>query len=66
MYLWLIHVLMYGGNDGEDPLLLVKNEAHSKMVVMPFSLNYSNFSMLLEFPLMVYNIIEYFAPSTIT
>ena len=59
-------VLMYGGNDGEDPLLLVKNEAHSKMVVMPFSLNYSNFSMLLEFPLMVYNIIEYFAPSTIT
>ena len=58
--------LMYGGNSGEDPVLLVKNEPYSKMVVMPFSLNYSNFAMLLEFPLMIYNIIEYYAPSTIT
>ena len=58
-------VLMYGGNSGEDPVLLVKNEPSSKVVVMPFSLNYSNFPMLLEFPLMIYNLIEYYAPSTI-
>jgi hypothetical protein len=36
------------------------------MVVMTFSLNYSNFSMLKEFPLFLYNVFNYFAPATLT
>ncbi len=51
-----------------EPMLLVKNkeEADQKVVVLPFSLNYSNLPVVLDFPLMMYNIVEYYLPSTIT
>jgi hypothetical protein len=60
--------------DGYVPLMycqgkavvMAKNEPDQKIVAMSFSLNYSNFSMLLEFPLFMYNILEYYIPSTLT
>ena len=49
-----------------DPLLLVKNESDEKIMILPFSLNFSNLPIILEFPQLIYNIIEYFIPSTVT
>ncbi len=49
----------------EYPLLLVKDEPHTKMVVMPFSLHYSNLAVLPEFPLIIRNMLNHFFPSTI-
>lgn len=59
--------------DGYVPLMycqgkavvMAKNEPDQKIIAMSFSLNYSNFSMLLEFPLFMYNILEYYIPSTL-
>ena len=48
------------------PVVLARNEPDSKVVVMTFSLNYSNMAILLDFPLFIRNIFEYYAPSTIT
>lgn len=53
--------LLYAEN---SPVLIAKNEPFQKIAVMSFSLNYSNLAMLLEFPLMIYNMFEYFSPST--
>lgn len=50
----------------DNPVVLVKEQIDQKMVVMGLNLNYSNFSMLLDFPLFMYNIFEYFSPATIT
>ncbi len=55
--------LLYYAN---DPVMLVKNEAHSKIVLFTFSLNYSNLSLRKEFALMMYNMFNYFIPATIT
>lgn len=48
------------------PVLLAKNEPDSKVVVMTFSLNYSNMPILVDFPLFIRNIFEYYVPSTVT
>lgn len=49
-----------------DPVLIAKNDPDSKVAVMSFSLNYSNLAVMLEFPLMMYNMVEYYMPSTVT
>ena len=49
-----------------DPVLLVKNEPDQKVAILGFSLNFSNLAVMLEFPMMMYNMIEYFTPSTMT
>jgi len=49
-----------------DPVVIVKNDPDQKIAVMSFSLNYSNLAVMLEFPMMMYNFIEYFVPSTVT
>lgn len=49
-----------------SPLLLVKNEPDEKIAILPFSLNFSNLPVILEFPLLMYNLIEYYIPSTLT
>lgn len=54
-------LLSYAG----DPMLLVRNDEHAKVAVMCFSLHYSNLPLLVEFPLMMYNMFEYFLPSTV-
>jgi hypothetical protein len=43
----------------------VKNEPASKVVVMAFSLHYSNLPIVKEFPLLIHNIFEYFWPATV-
>lgn len=48
-----------------DPMLLVKKDETSRVAVMCFSLHYSNLPLLVEFPLMMYNMFEYFLPSTV-
>ncbi len=50
---------------GDDPVLLCKNTPSSKIVVMPFSLNMSDF-ISWDFETLLYNIIEYFFPLTVT
>lgn len=48
-----------------SPVVFVKDEIDAKMVVMNFDIHYSNISMTMEFPLLMHNIFEYFAPATI-
>ena len=48
-----------------QPMLAVKNEESCKVVVMPFSLHYSNLPVVLEFPFLVNNVFEYFFPITV-
>lgn len=55
--------LMYVGS---DPALMIKNEPGVKIALMPFSLNRSNFSMLPSFVTLMYNMMNYFFPATIT
>ncbi len=49
-----------------DPVLLVQETEKQKVLLMPFSVNYSDTSMLVDFPILMYNIFEYFIPSTLT
>jgi len=51
---------------GGISVLLARNEPDSKIVVMSFSLNYSNLPILLDFPLLISNIFGYYVPSTVT
>ena len=48
-----------------SPVIMVKNEPNSKVMLMNFSLHYSNLSILKEFPLLMFNVFEYFFPSTV-
>ena len=48
------------------PVVMAKNEPDQKIVVMTFSHNYSNFAMMPDFPLFMYNIIDYYSPSTLS
>lgn len=50
---------------GDDPLLLIKDEPDSKIVVLPFSLHYSTLP-LVDLPRLIFNIFSYFLPSAIT
>lgn len=47
------------------PVVMVKDDSDAKVVVMTFSHNYSNFAVKPDFPLFMYNIIDYFAPQTL-
>lgn len=49
----------------EHPVLLVKDEENIKSVIMLFSLHYSNMPIINEFPIFMFNIFDYFLPSTI-
>ena len=50
---------------GEDPVMLVKNTGSQKVVVMPFSINMSNFYGR-ELMTFMYNLVNYFMPYTLT
>ena len=47
------------------PVVMVKDDPESKVVVMTFSMNYSNLAVKAEFPLLMYNIMNHFAPQTL-
>ena len=50
----------YNGN----PVMLVKDEPGAKVVVWAFDLNYSNIIAMPDFSFLVYNMFNYFIPST--
>ncbi|MBQ9482160.1 MAG: BatA and WFA domain-containing protein [Clostridia bacterium] len=50
--------------DGE-PALMIKEEEASKVIVMPFSVHWSNLALSIEQILLVKNIFDYFFPSTL-
>ena len=50
----------------DKPVVVAKNDHDQKIVILGFSLNYSNLSILYDFPLLMYNIFEYYSPSTFT
>lgn len=50
---------------GDDPVMLVKNTGSQKVVVMPFSINMSNFYAR-ELMTFIYNMVNYFMPYTLT
>ena len=47
-----------------QPVILAKNEPDSKVVVWAFDLNYSNLGLLPEFPFLIYNMFNYYIPSS--
>lgn len=48
-----------------DPILLVKNDSAEKVVLLAASLNMSDLSILGEFPILFYNMFDYFFPATV-
>jgi len=55
--------LMYFQN---DPVLLAKNTDDVKVAILAIDLNFSEFAMLPDFPMFLYNMFQYFLPATIT
>lgn len=49
-----------------DPILLVKNEERAKTVVLTLDLNNSSLGVILDFPVLMYNLFSYFFPATLT
>ena len=49
---------------GDNPVALVRDSEDSKLVVMTFSLNYSNLALLPDFPLLMFNMVNHFTPKT--
>lgn len=58
----IFKVAMYCEN---YPALLIKDAKDAKVVVMPFSLHYSNFAILPYFQTFISNMFYYFLPSTV-
>lgn len=50
---------------GDYPVCAVSNSPNEKVVVLSFSLAYSNFSILPDFALFIRNAVDYFIPATI-
>ncbi len=48
-----------------NPVLLLKEEKESKVIVVPFSLHNSNTPIKNAFPTLMYNLFEYFLPVTV-
>lgn len=55
-------LLSYGG----DPVYMVRNDGAVKMAVMGFSVHYSNISKLIENPLLMRNLLDYFFPAIVS
>jgi len=47
------------------PMALIKDDIDQKIVVLPFSLHYSNLSVIPAFPILIRNIINYYCPQTV-
>ena len=57
--------LLYCGTEAMLYATDKNDDSTPNVVLMPFSLNYSTLPILVDFPLMMYNIVEYYMPSTI-
>ncbi len=49
----------------KDPALMVKNTATEKIAIMNLGFNFTDISTLIEFPYILYNMYDYFIPSTL-
>ena len=49
-----------------EKVFVAKNTEDSKVAVLSLDLNYSNLSLLYEFPVMMSNLFDYFLPSTVS
>ena len=49
----------------EHPLIMLKEDVDQKILVMPFSLHYSNIALKPEFPMLMKNVVSYFFPVTL-
>lgn len=49
----------------QDPVMFVKNQNRAKIVLCTFDVHYSNEGIRKEFPILMYNIFNYFIPSTL-
>ena len=47
------------------PMLALKDLPTEKVLLLNFSLHYSNFPLLIEYPMFLYNVFQYFFPSTV-
>ena len=47
-----------------NPVIMVKNDPNSKVVLINFSMHYSNFVILKDFAIFMYNTMQYFFPAT--
>lgn len=48
------------------PVFIYKNTADEKIAIMTFSTAYSDIAVKVEFPMLIYNMFEFFIPSTFT
>ena len=48
------------------PLLMLKEDVDQRILMMPFSLHYSNLALVPDFPLLMKNMVDYFFPVTMT
>lgn len=53
-------LMYYEGN----PVFFVKDEPDAKIAVMPFNIHMSNFGLSFYFPVLMYNLFDYFFPAT--
>lgn len=51
---------------GDDPVMLVRNDAKSKIAVLSVSVNYSYLPVIVQFPYLFYNLFNYYLPSPVT
>lgn len=49
-----------------SPMLLLNNTESTKTIVMSFNIHYSNLAVLYSFPVLMYNIFQYFFPTTVS
>ncbi|MBE5742034.1 MAG: VWA domain-containing protein [Clostridiales bacterium] len=56
-------VLQYSS---KDPAVMVKNTSTEKIAIINLGFAYTDISALVEFPIVIYNIFDYFIPSTIS
>jgi len=47
------------------PLMMLKEDVEQKILILPFSLNYSNLALTVEFPVILRNLINHFFPVTL-
>ena len=49
-----------------DPILLARNESRSKVMVLTLDMNNSSLGVILDFPVLMYNLFDYYFPKTLS
>ncbi len=48
-----------------DPVILVREDAREKVIVLALDLNYSSLGVVVDFPMLIHNIYDHFLPATL-